>query len=270
MILLRIFTAITLVSVVPFAMAQGAQEEVDLGGWDFEFTPYFWAAEVEGDMTLRGRTGDVDANFSDIWDNLNIGLMGRIEGWRERWGWFVDGLYLDLESDFTTPGALVSGDVDIDWTILEFGLGYHLIESDGGDGTAAGFDVDLLAGGRYQNIKGELDIVTSGPLADVVSGGSFERRGEWVEPLVGGRLRWEWGRNIAFLCRGDIGGFSVGEASKLTWNILAGIDYELCETTSVRFGYRIFDMDYSNGSGTEKFGLDTRFKGPILGLAVRF
>lgn len=59
--------------------AQGPSENKNQG--DIIFTPYLSFAELDGNITLRGRIGDVEASFSDIWGNQNIGLMGRLEGW---------------------------------------------------------------------------------------------------------------------------------------------------------------------------------------------
>jgi opacity protein-like surface antigen len=70
--------------------------------------------------------------------------------------------------------------------------------------------------------------------------------------------------------RADFGGFDIGEGSNLTWNLLAGIDYQLSENLNLKAGYRIFDVDYDSGSGNSKFGLDAKFRGPILGLKYSF
>ena len=35
-------------------------------GWQFRFTPYAWAPSVNGDVTVRGHTADIDFSFWDI------------------------------------------------------------------------------------------------------------------------------------------------------------------------------------------------------------
>src|SRR5262245_66000517 len=37
-------------------------------GWQFRLTPYAWAPSVNGDVTVRGQTVDVDMPFWDIFD----------------------------------------------------------------------------------------------------------------------------------------------------------------------------------------------------------
>lgn len=236
--------------------------------WNIEFTPYFWMAEIDGDATLRGRTGPVEASFSDLLDKLDIAFMGRLEAWNGEWGLFLDGLYMDLGAEFSTPQGLISADVDVKMTILEFGLGYHLWETQVGKEGSQRLSFDLLGGGRYINLEGEVDIVPNGPLG-VLPGRTFRGRQEWVDPIIGGRLKWDIDEKLAAAVRFDFGGFDIG-GSNLTWNLVAGIDYKLKENMSLKAGYRILDIDYDSGSGNKEFGLDAQFRGPIFGLTIKF
>jgi len=252
------------------ALAVDQEDAIGADKWDYQVTPYFWMAELKGDATLRGRTGSVDVDFSKIFDHLDIGFMGRVEAWKSKWGFFLDGLYMDLGADFATPQGLVSTDIDFKMTMLDFGIGHRLLETPLGKDNSQKLSFDLLGGGRYMNLDGEIDITTNGPLSDIISGRKFGRREEWVEPIVGGRLRWDIDNKLAAAVRFDFGGFDIGEGSNLTWNLVAGIDYKLKENMSLKAGYRIFDIDYDSGSGNREFGLDSQFRGPIFGLTWRF
>jgi hypothetical protein len=88
---------------------QDTENTLDVSNkWNIEFTPYFWAAELDGDATLRGRTGPVEVSFSDLLDNLDIAFMGRLEAWNGKWGLFLDGLYMDLGCrGFNPPSAAI-------------------------------------------------------------------------------------------------------------------------------------------------------------------
>jgi len=251
-------------------LAFGQDNQVGSEEWNIEFTPYLWVADIEGDATLRGRTGSVDVDFSDIWDNLDFGLMGRVEAWQDKWGLYFDGLYMDLRAEFTTPQGLVSTDIDIKMAILDFGIGHRLWETEVGKDNNQMLSFDLLCGARYMNLKDEIDIITNGPLSDIISGRTFGRREEWVEPTIGGRLRWDLNDKLAAAVRFDFGGFGIGEGSNLSWNFLAGIEYQLSKNLHLKAGYRIFDIDYDSGSGSTEFGLDAQFRGPILGLTYSF
>jgi opacity protein-like surface antigen len=263
---------VAVIVVLTCSLGYGQEEIGSTDKWNIELTPYFWAAELKGDATLRGRTGPVDVSFSDLLDNLDIAFMGRLEAWKGEWGLFLDGLYMDLGAEFSTPQGSISADIDVKMTMLEFGIGYHLWETQVGKEVGQKLSFDLLCGGRYINLDGEIDVRTGGPLADLglVIGRTFGRREEWVDPIVGGRLRWDIDEKLAAAVRFDFGGFDIGEGSNLTWNLVAGIDYKLSKKISLKAGYRIFDLDYDSGSGNKEFGIDAQFRGPIFGLTILY
>jgi opacity protein-like surface antigen len=268
-IVLKVMVVIVLIFTC--SSVYGQDEIGSADKWDVELTPYFWAAELKGDATLRGRTGSADVSFSDILDNLDIAFMGRVEGWKGRWGLYFDGLYMDLGTEFTTPRGSVSADADVKMTMLDFGIGHRVWETKVGQEDGQKVSIDLLGGGRYMNLGEQIDVVNGGPLSDVVSiGRTFRRREEWVEPVVGGRLRWDLNDKLAAGVRADFGGFDIGNGSNLSWNLIGAIDYELKDNMNLKAGYRIFDIDYDSGSGNKEFGLDAQFRGPIFGLTILF
>ena len=87
-----------------------SQEE---SNWEFNLAPlYLWAIAIDGDLGIRGRTGNVSVEFSDIWDNLEGVFTVRFNGlYRKKYGFVFDYNYLDLgaekvsdmimDSDFT-------------------------------------------------------------------------------------------------------------------------------------------------------------------------
>ena len=50
-------------------------------------------------------------------------------------------------------------------------------------------------------------------------------------------------------------GFSIGSATDLTWNLYAGVDWRFSPSFDLKLGYRLLDIDYDNGSGSDEFGL---------------
>ena len=270
--LLLVFIISTVVSAQKvLGSEQNTENALEVSNeWDIKLTPYLWAAELKGDATLLGRTGSVDVGFSDIMDKLDISFMGQLEAWKGDWGFFLDILYMDLGASFKTPLATVSADGDFAMTMLEFGVCNRLFETRVGQDAHQKLSFDLLGGGRYMSLDGEIEVIASGPLSDIVSGRKYGRKAEWVDPLVGGRLWWHLNNELAVSVRFDFGGFDIGEGSNLTWNLIAGISYQLKENMHLRAGYRIFDLDWDRGSGTKKFGMDAQFRGPIFGLTVLF
>jgi len=247
-----------------------AQSNLGGGGWDFRFTPYFWLADLDGDSTLSGITGSAELDFSELWDFVDFGASGRLEAWNGKWGFLLDGSYLDLGADYSAAvgPALIDTEVDLRQTIVDIGLAYRLIHKPVGRDGAQSVALEPLGGVRYEYLKQEARLnVAAGPFAAGRTIGGDE---EWVEPFVGVRLTWEISEILTAAIRGDVGGFGIGSASDLTWNLLAGVDWQFRKNMSLKAGYRILDIDYERGSGTSAFGLDAQMKGPILGLSIYF
>jgi hypothetical protein len=68
--------------------------------------------------------------------------------------------------------------------------------------------------------------------------------------------------------RGDIGGFGAG--SHFTWNMVAILAYQVSQCITLGAGYRILDINFSEGTGSEKFQYDVQMRGPMLGFAIHF
>jgi hypothetical protein len=78
------------------------------------------------------------------------------------------------------------------------------------------------------------------------------------------------GQNLAV--RGDVGGFDVG--SQFSWQVIATYDFRLCATDRYAIdgylGYRALSVDYSEGSGANRYEYDAVQHGPVMGATVRF
>ena len=66
--------------------------------WQFRVTPYAWAPSVNGDVTVRGQTADIDMSFWDLFNSGSSGaelnslaaLMGYVEARKGPWGIYGD------------------------------------------------------------------------------------------------------------------------------------------------------------------------------------
>jgi len=262
-------------------------------GWQFRVTPYAWAPSVNGDVTVRGRTVDIDMSFWDLFDSGDskveldslLALMGYVEARKGPWGIYGDVVWGNF--DFS-GGAVKQRNPIADLNVsarAKAGLGYEITMAEGGltyevanwGGATA---LDLLGGARYwnQDLDLSLAVDTSVDLGKL----GLERSGsravaksgtlEWVDPFVGLRVRHELapGRELQFL--GDIGGFGVG--SDLTWQLFAGysFDFSIWRSTLLHglVGYRALAVDYTQDSGTNKNNLDLILHGPVVGLSFRW
>ena len=248
-----------------------AQEQTAISEeWQFEIAPYLWLPELDGDSTLSGVTGPSEFSASDLLGFADFVAMGRIEAWKDKWGLFFDGAYVDLGADFTVSVPLVTAKVDLDFkqAMLDFGVSYRLLELPMGENGAQKLLFEPLGGLRYVYLKQEVDI--KGPLAGVFPGRRLGGSEDWVEPFVGGRIKWVLSETLSLAVRADIGGFGIGSASDLTWNLVAGFDWRFKDSMSLKVGYRIMDTNYERGRGSNKFDMDAQMRGPIFALAMHF
>ena len=94
---------------------------------------------------------------------------------------------------------------------------------------------------------------------------------EWVDPVVGGRMRHQFASGSEFNLEGDVGGFGAG--SDFSWQAVAtyGFDVNVFNTTMRSVvGYRALSVDYSQTGAHGRNGLDWIQHGPVLGVAFRW
>ena len=253
--------------------AYGQEQIGSSDDWEIRLMPYFWAPSLDADATVNGLEGSVDLSFDDVIDHLDFTAMGRAEAWKDKWGLTFDGLYMNLGADGSFQGrrgiTSFAIDADVRLGMADFGLAYRIFEQQFGDNNEQKLTLEPYGGLRYAYLRQKIDLnVTIAGVGSI--GTTLGGSEDWVEPFVGGRILWDLNDKMAINIRGDFGGFGIGSASKLTWNLVAGINYTLSENTSLQAGYRILDIDYSRGSGSNKFGQDVTAEGPIIGLTILF
>lgn len=249
--------------------ALGQQGNADEDTWQISITPYFFAPSVDAVSTVSGSPTNTKLGFDDLIDNFDVfGLSGRIEAWKGDWGLFFDGAYTDLEGDFSmqTPGPLIGVDVSIEDAVLDFGAAYRLFDVPlEGDGHRR-FTAGPLGGVRCHYMEQEITLGATSPLGP--AGTELGGDEYWFEPFVGAHLRYDMTEKLAALVRTDFGGFDIGSGSDLTWNLLAGINWQFKKNMSLKLGYRVMDVQYSRHSGASEFGFDGRMNGPMIGLTM--
>jgi hypothetical protein len=170
----------------------------------------------------------------------------------------------------------LSGNLSADYeqTIIELGATYEIWSEKGATSQTA---LDVLAGGRYWNQDGKISadasLNTSLPLP-IEGSRVFVRSGsvDWVDPFIGARVRHQMAPGQNLTMRGDIGGFGAG--SDFSWQAIATYDMQICITDSYAIdgylGYRALAVDYSEGSGNNRYEFDAVTHGPVIGATVRF
>lgn len=255
--------------------------------WAFSFTTYGWLPWISGDLTVKGRTFDVDVSAGQVLDALDwSGVPAWFSHAQARNGrlfLFNDIAYAKLAGsrDFAKSGPAgaltLTGNVGASYeqAIVELGGAYEIWSTNTASGRMA---FDVLAGGRYwhQSTTVSADLSATINLAGLTVEGSrvFARSGsvDWVDPFIGVRLRQPIANGQSLILRGDAGGFDVG--SKFTWQVVASYDFQVCATDHYAIdghvGYRALSVDYSQGSGSERYEFDAVLQGPVVGASLRF
>jgi len=271
----NITIVLTILAVGLLCSSVYGQEEISGGDkWQISFTPYYWVPNIDVDATVAGATVNIDMDYDDIMDTFDVfGFSGRVEAWKGDWGLFFDGQYVAADAEFDITGAFgvvrLGADVDLVDTTLDFGMAYKLVKMPLGENGNRMLTFEPLGGLRYHYFKEEIELrATIAGLG--IQGTTIGGDEEWVEPFVGARLRYDLNKNLAAGVRTDFGGFGIGSASKLTWNLIAGVDWQFKKNTSLKLGYKIFDMDYERGNGSDNIGFDGKIQGPMIGLTILF
>jgi len=243
------------------------------GHWEIRLMPYVWVPTMKADSTINGLTGSIGLNPSDVIEYLDFGAMGRVEAWKGKWGFSFDGLFMNLGASQSFQGRrdLVNFNIDADVRlgIADFALMNRLFEKSFGNNNQQKFTFEPYGGLRYGYLRQKIDLNVNIPGFGSI-GRTFGTSEDWVEPFVGGRLIWDLNNKIAFNVRADAGGFGIGSASDLTWQIVGGMDYKFSKNIILNAGYRYVDFDYSRGSGSDEFGIHLKAYGPVLGLTIKF
>jgi hypothetical protein len=263
----------------------GAQIEAPtVPGWTFRVTPYGWLTALKGTQTVRGRSVKVDASFIDIVEKSDslLALMGNFEARNGPFAFYGDLVWSKIGVDGSNvrsralapgvTGALgTSLNLDIEMATVEVGAAYEVARS----GPVA---FDILGGARYwyQDVDLSFDLAAGVDIGDLTVAGAraFARSGsvDWLDPLIGARMRYTVAPGHELFLRGDIGGFGVG--SEFSWQVIGGYGFEFGSYQGITFsgivGYRALSVDYVQGEGRQRYGFDMVEHGPIIGISARF
>lgn len=241
---------ITIALLCSSALPASAQED-----WEYTFTLYGWLTGLGTELETPRGTVDGSMSFSDVWDSLDIAVFTAAEARRGRWSGVIDVIYSELTSFSGTGFPTYSeAKVSTDMTIIGGYATYRAVEK-------PNVKVDVVGGFRYYDVDIGVSLRGDG-VADLDS----SRGDQWVDPVIGARVRAPIGDKWFLNGFADIGGFGIGDASNLSWQAYAGAGYEINETWALQGGYRYMsiDRDFENADAKlELYGL-------LLGVSARF
>lgn len=253
-------------------------------GWTFRATAYGWLTSMKGTQTVAGRSAKVDVSFIDIVEKSDtlFALMANFEARNGPLALYGDLVWSkiglsggDIRSRALTPHVVgtvgAALDLNVQMAILEVGAAYEIARS----GALA---VDLLGGVRYWYQEADLSLDVVGTLdlgrLELAGGRAIARSGSvnWLDPLVGARVRYAVAPGHDLFLRGDVGGFGAG--SKFSWQAIGGYSFDFAAHQGVTYsgliGYRALYVDYAKGAGQTRYEFDMLQHGPVFGISARF
>ena len=238
---MRTFNKIVLLALFIFVIAAVTPGTVSAQdpGWQFTAEIYLWGASVGG-KTASG--SDVDVDFDDILDNLELGFMGLFGAQKGKWSLWADLIYLDVEEDTSVFNEPLS--VELSGWIITPAVGYNLVDTER-------VRLDVLGGARYLYLDldlrlGQLADEESDSVWDAIVGvrGSFNLTEKWYLPY-----------------HLDVG---TGD-SDFTWQALGGVGYKF-KWFDLLVAYRYLSWDFDDNDAVD----DLDLSGPFAGVKFVF
>ena len=230
-------------TVQPVWAAEESNDE-----WNFNAGLYLWAADIDLEDT-DGESSTI--SFNQILDSLDFVFMGHLGGQKEKLGFMIDTIYLNLsetERDHVAPGV-IHDKTEIETTILTPVMTYRVVE----DGQ---FNLDILGGLRYLymdvNLKFNVlpDLGDDGSVYNGVVGfrGNVQLNQNWHVPFY----------------------YDVGKGdSELTYQAFAGLNYSF-PSFDLAAGYRYMKFKFDDDDDFGGVLNNLVVKGPMIGAKVWF
>jgi len=252
-----------LIACSAFAAAQAAHAD-PAETWTYEATPYLNAAGLHGTIGAGRVSAPVDLSSSDVLSDLDFAFQGTFVARKGQLSFDLDAEYVRLSDDgsksVTGPRgrADVLGSLDAESTlsILQGNVGWRIIDEQ--------TKLDIIGGLRLTRLHADLDLNGTLTVGDEVFGASRNLSGSktWADGVVGARVLHTVSDQVTLMGYADLG----GGGSRLTWQALAGVNWQFKKNYDLKFGYRELSWDYSDGGIT----WDVKMRGPYIGLGIRF
>lgn len=242
--------------------------------WEFQITPFIWAAGISGRISpfQRGETVEVNQSFSEVLSHFNLGSFTHI--WARTGRVVFSGNIMYANGDdrqtynnlpaFQVPGITgvipkgthISGRVDSTQFMTTMMGGYRIMDT-------PDYTLDILGGLRYWYIRNHVRVNASHPsIGDHRV--SYGEKFWWIDPLIGARFFAPVTDNLSFISEIDAGGLGVG--SDYTWSLLSTVNYSFTRNLTASAGYKVFNVNYHRQGHIH----DILQYGPVLGLTWSF
>jgi hypothetical protein len=237
-------------------------------GIEWIVAPYLWGSGVGLDVTVNDDPViGTDVPLSDLIDKLDGVFMGHFEGRGERFGVYVDTIYLSLADSNVIPigpGGPILGDLITDMSLTlklyEIGGAYRI-----GDDSPGSMAFDILLAARLVDVDQNLDLILPGPAATPVN---LAIAISETDVVLGARLIGKFTEKWHYKVRADV----AGGGTDGTFNVLGAVGYTFGQTGlfSLDLGYRYMKIELENNQNGTSIETDITMSGPLLGFIFKF
>lgn len=204
--------------------------------WKFEFMPYAWLAGIDGDVTVRDKTAEVDVGFDDLLDTVDFAGSFLLVARQDRLVFWEQFDYMELDSDNLSNSPDIAS-VKSKSLFSTSAVGYQF----DGFGNSK---IDVMAGLRYAHMDNALHLPES----------VRKRSADLFDAVLVLRPDFEILEWLHFNPTMSVG---AGD-SDLTYELQPQLQFRLGKSTVARLGYRRLFYDVENNG--------VKFDGAIHGL----
>jgi hypothetical protein len=210
--------------------------------------------EVEGRHvgfdSSREETRHYDKDLGDAFEDWDGGGGGYAHFRYSRFVGLFDGAWVQTDGD---DGSWLTN------KLFDLKVGYRAVDLNPrppGTTSVGGrhFFLDALVGARYREAEPDLGDSTRLDIDEVR---------DWVDPVFGIRTGVELIPNLTFETVADVGGFNIGNASRLTWSLNPRLNYRAWDHLDLFIGWKHLSDDH-----TDDLKID--LSGPEAGIGYSF
>ncbi len=229
----------------------------------FTIAPYAWLAGMSTDVGGE----KIRQSFNDLSSITNLGLQGALIVRYKRWSFQTNITYANLQAGEEL--GPIRADLDIVQIIWDNKLGYLLIDRiDEGDDIIRGWSMEATAGVIYWS--NDIEVALSYPIDLPVLPQSIDEFQNWTDFVVGANFRIYLSKRVLLALSGNIGGFGIGNSSKLYYDLFYANTFRISKLLAVTAGYKSFTYDREDGSGDDLVSTKVKTFGPLIGVSFNF
>jgi hypothetical protein len=257
------------------APGAGAEPPPEPKDWEVELLAYGWLPSLDAEVeTPRRGSQNFEVSVSDMLEDLQLAAMGRASVRWRRFVFLADGLWSKLgEHQDVTLGRFdrlrVDADFEQQMAMAQMLVGYRVFKRPGGlfgtaqPGDERVFGFDLVAGANYTWLETEVELDRKAVgLLIPEREREFSVSNDWFAPTGGIRIQNDFTPRIRLENLATVGGFGVGEAPDLSWQLTTLLSYRFTDHWIVSAGHRLYAAENDEN--------EFRMHGAIVGVGYRF